>query len=130
MGVSMGVSYNITRLPLNPVKHTGYIVLSDMESLTTIDFHNEAVWLIKAPSESPLWNVQLNSRVYMFTEAGLDMLKFTEIYQVADHLPVITNDLGTWKLNQGISMVDQFIWERRRNLTGLVLELTTGDVRH
>jgi hypothetical protein len=92
MGVQIQVLYNITRSPLDPVRHTGYVVLSHMESLETIAFHPEAFWLIKAQSESPLFNVQLNSKVYLFTEAGSDMFKLSKIYQVADCLPVIIND--------------------------------------
>jgi hypothetical protein len=65
--------------------------------------------------------LRLDSRVYTFTslvDNNSGLIYLSEIYKISANLPMISNFLATWKLDLGLIIInDQFIWERRKNLT-------------
>jgi hypothetical protein len=136
-GVQIQVLFNITNIPLDdPGKHTGFILLSSEIMDFKIEFQSNQVWFLKA-SLMKFQNqlkLRLDSRVYTFTslvDNNSGLIYLSEIYKISANSPMISNFLATWKLHLGLLIInDQFIWERRKNLTGLVLETATESVRY
>jgi hypothetical protein len=121
------VLFNMTKLvPAKSEKHTGYIslMLNMAEHYNMIEIDACGIWFFKAPMK--LMNLRLDSRVYLYTLAGPGNI--SEIYKVAPSLPVISNQLGTWSFNDSFNLTGKFIWERRKTLTGLILQIATENV--
>ena len=76
-------------------------------------------------------NVLIDSNYYMITLVDKnETLNIYECYKKADTLPdPIVGLLGTFNMNHGLIMSDAILWERRKNLTGIVLRGTALNVQ-
>jgi hypothetical protein len=123
-GVQIQLLFNITNIPLDDLaRNTGIILLSSEMMDFEIEFQSNQIWFLKA-SLMKFQNrlkLRLDSRVYTFTslvDNNSGLIYLSEIYKISANLPMISNFLATWKLDLGLIIInDQFIWERRKNLT-------------
>jgi hypothetical protein len=121
-------------------KKDAYILLFDasksyLEAMSRNGFlDGENMWFIstKNPEDIKTYNLSLhlNSMVYLYGIESDSTISLTETYRVADTLPITTIPHGVWTPQRGFWLTDKDIWERRSNLTGLVLQAVAVNVRH
>lgn len=58
-----------------------------------------------------------------------DHMDFFEVYRVHQDKPLRTPYLGYWNIGEGYKVTDRNMFERRRNLEGIVLKTGSTDVR-
>lgn len=129
-----------SKLPLLPSKGDGFFMLLDdfelyLEVLSGKGYFNtDSIWFIKLkdtqdPRESmSKMKLKLDSLIYLFAPLSEDAIKIEEIYKVGKNIPITVSPLGIWDYIEGFSLSNQPIWERRKNLSGLMLDATSDNV--
>ncbi len=64
--------------------------------------------------------LRINSQIYTF-ETWSSFTKIYEVYRVSDMKPMIAKQVGIWLPENGFTMTEQYIWERRKDLQGVNL---------
>jgi hypothetical protein len=128
IGVQIQVVFNIIQQPKYTGKSTGCIVMSHFDDESQFEFHPNDVWFFTSSFKTDQLKPRLDSRVYLYDLKSYGLINLSEIYKMAPHLPLKSNDLGFWTLDEGFFLSDEFIWVRRKNLSGLVLEVASEHV--
>jgi hypothetical protein len=129
IGVQIQVIFNIMQQPKHAGKSTGWIVMSHFNNESQFEFHPNDVWFFKSSFKTGQLKPRLDSRVYVYDLKSYGVINLSEIYKVAPNLKLKSNDLGFWTMDKGFTLTDDFIWDRRKNLSGLVLEIASDNVR-
>ncbi len=86
-------------------------------------FNKDVVWLTQSAkfdeSEAPL-SLRLNSNFVVATAKQKGHFQLEELYRVKGHL--FRTELGTWSADSGLVVQIPFVWKRRGDLQGTVLE--------
>jgi hypothetical protein len=93
-GFQVQVTSNITNLPRNLGKRTGYFLLTNNEDmLKNIEFQPQEFWFLMAPvkqQQQLLANIRLDSRVFLYTVEYLtNIITLSEVYKIAPKVRVI-----------------------------------------
>jgi hypothetical protein len=102
--------------------------MSHFDNVSQLVFHPNYVWFLESSFKTIQLMPQLDSRVYVYDLKSYGLINLFEIYKVAPYLPLKLNDLGFWTMDQGFALNDEFIWDRRKNLSGLVLKVVSEHV--
>jgi hypothetical protein len=53
-------------------------------------------------------------------------VSIVEAFRKASEFPILTQPWGVWRSADGLTFVEDVIWERRKDLTGVILSCTTA----
>ena len=74
--------------------------------------------------------LQFDAQLYYYSnpviqDDGTPLIQLKEVYKVSKGRPALHGLVGTWNPSKGMKVSSEVIWERRRNLSGLKLRVTT-----
>ena len=81
---------------------------------------SDSIWIVQGNSSllDPSTNILLTSNFYMF-EYFDNFVIIKEVYRKAYYLPLTSKLWGIWMPKLGLIFNEAFIWQRRRDLTGV-----------
>ena len=81
---------------------------------------SDSIWIVQGNSSllDPSTNILLTSNFYMF-EYFDNFVIIKEVYRKANYLPLTSKLWGIWMPKFGLIFNEAFIWQRRRDLTGV-----------
>ena len=103
--------------------HDGHQILLEILTMEVDLFNKEVTGIISEP-DFPSGNLalRLDSKFYLYQQQP-EMIELKEMYAVNGM--TILNDIGTWHESLGLSIPQPSIWERRNNLAGMTIRVTT-----
>ena len=109
--------------------HRGHGILLQLLTPEVQLFNKDVTWIIsesKFPTENSA--LRLDSNVYLYQQNHTEIIELQETYAVKG--TAILKSIGTWQKSTGFSIPQPRMWERRKNLAGINLRVTTISKPH
>jgi hypothetical protein len=141
LGVQLRVvfmSSGFTRLATLKRSFTAVIVLADFNETYLHQVSHEGwldfntLWFVKYSSNNNNLNsleLTLSSNLNLMSVSDKDLIFIKEAYKVTPTSPLRMNHIGLWDKTSGLVTSDIHIWERRKNISDMMIRVVTDNVR-